>query len=695
MKVSSLDYSISSLRGVGPKRAEALSKRGISRIIDLFFFLPRGYEDRSRFIPVSELKEDKPALARGRIVRGEEEKLFGPRKRLYKIVIANEKEILELVWFNIKRQQLESFAIPGAELAVYGTVKCRGKVKQMYHPDISLFNRDEKLPGFLPLYPSVETVSDKILRSIINKAMDSHLEDLADPLPDHLLKNVSLPGLREAVRFIHSPDIESDFELLNRGETIFQKRLVFDRFFRIMLAVAFKKSSREKISVPPMNISPDLSESLSGYFPFCFTNDQKSAIHDISGDLAKGRPMNRLLMGDVGTGKTLVAACAAYMVTVSGRQAAFMAPTQMLAGQHMEYFASLPSEMGFRPVLLTGKMKRSERETVYKNIEQGHFNLVIGTHSLIQERVRFFDLGLVIIDEQHRFGVRQRALMEKKAELTPHMIVMSATPIPRTLAVTLYGDLDISVIREYPDIRVPVATHICDKSRKRWVFERLNSALSQGRQVYVICPVIDESEGSGLKSVTEMADQLQKILGPDFRTGTIHGRMDSAEKEDALNLFREGKTDVLVGTTVIEVGIHVPNANLMIIEHPECFGLAQLHQLRGRIGRDGKGGECILMLPESPSEATLARLNHIASCSDGFEIAQKDLELRGHGEMAGTRQSGFSELTLDEILRESDLFELAVMESRRLVNDDPQMTRPEHCHIKNLMEKLFRTGEGL
>ena len=378
------------------------------------------------------------------------------------------------------------------------------------------------------------------------------------------------------------------------------------------------------------------------------------------------------------------------MVIRNNLQVSLMAPTQLLAEQHMNYIQSMPSSMGFKPVLLTGNLKKSVREEIYGNIKKGLYNIVIGTHSLIQDKLNFSNLGLAIIDEQHRFGVRQRSMIIDKGSNT-HILTMSATPIPRTIAITIYGDRDISMIYQYPVNRVPVKTIPVERSKKRWIFDTLKEKVSGGSQAYIVCPLIDESEDSELKSVIEMTKSLRNILSPLYSIEYIHGQMDSGYKEEILKDFRKGKINILVATTVIEVGIHVPNASLMIVEHPERLGLAQLHQLRGRIGRDGKGGTFILIMPEDPSENTTKRLNIMAECNDGFEISKRDMEFRGHGEIRGTRQSGFSEFEISDILNHHSLLKKAGDSVKKIFDADPDMTLPEHGHFKSLVDPVSET----
>jgi ATP-dependent DNA helicase RecG len=394
--------------------------------------------------------------------------------------------------------------------------------------------------------------------------------------------------------------------------------------------------------------------------------------------------MNRLLQGDVGCGKTVVAAVASHVTVLNKRQVAIMVPTQVLAQQHYVYFKGLSESMGFRPVLLTGALKKADRLRTHEKIRNGDYNLIIGTQALIQERVSFGGLGLVVIDEQQRFGVRQRALLDKKGS-NPNLLVMTATPIPRTLAMTVYGDLDISLIREYPKGHKPVKTHLVDEKDKRRVYETLKQRLSMGQQAMVICPVIEATEESDLKDALEMHSKLKKLFEPPYRVGLIHGRLAPEEKDRVMDQFSKGSIHLLVGTTVVEVGVHAPGATVMVVEHPERFGLTQLHQLRGRVGRGTERGLCLLMRPKALSEEGLSRLGVLVESNDGFEIAAKDLEMRGHGELTGIRQAGAGELNLKEMFREPELLMTAKREADELLAADPALSKDDNRNLRELV----------
>ena len=675
-----LNSPVSDLKGVGPKRAALLIKRGLATILDLLYFIPRGYEDLSRIVSISETEPDKTALVKGKVIWAGEEKLYGRRKRLYKIILGGDAGQLELVWFNLNSGFFSSLSNPETEILVYGRVKKNGNKIQIYHPDVSVYDPGTKPPGILPVYPSVEGVSNKIIRSVIKTAIDKYLDLIIDPVPPDILEKTKLPDLKKTLNSLHFPEEGTDPDQFENGDSPFHKRLVFDRFFSLMIKLRCGKYQREKLKAAPMIIQEEDFGKIPDFFPFRLTGDQLKCMEEIYSDLTGGKLMNRLIMGDVGTGKTLVAVAAAFMAVKNNCQVSLMAPTQLLAEQHMRYMESLPDSMGFKPVLLTGNLKKPEKDRVYESIKKGQYNIIIGTHALLQAKLEFKNLKMAIIDEQHRFGVRQRSTIIEKVE-NVHVITMSATPIPRTIAITLYGDRDISVIKEYPDTRKPVSTVLADRSEKRWIFNKLREKISENCQAYIICPLIDESENSELKSVAEMAESLKRIL-PDFKTGYVHGRMDPGIKEAVLKDFRGGKIHILVATTVIEVGIHVPNASLMIIEHPERLGLAQLHQLRGRIGRDGKGGTCIMIMPENPSDGTIKRLKILAECSDGFEISKKDMEFRGHGEISGIRQSGFNEIEIGDIINYHDLLKKTDKLVKELFKTDPDFSLPQHRLLK-------------
>lgn len=687
IEIPQLNRPLISLKGIGPKRADLLAEKGLHTLLDLLLFTPIRYEDRRKVMVLSEATEGLQALVKGNVVSGREERFFRSRKRLFKITIRDETGDLDLIWFRYNKAHLNSFAHKGLEITAYGKIqKNRGKM-QMLHPDISSVNEGEegRAHGFYPVYSYIKGISGQILRSLIRAVIHQYEEILKDGIPNEVTGRLNLPQLGDAIRHVHIPPQGSSIDQLNRLETKYHKRLTFDRFFHVMLSIAYRKKTREKRIAPAFIIPKDLIERVEKSVPFVLTHDQKKVIQEIFQDLGRDRPMNRLLQGDVGCGKTVVAAAASFAAVLSDWQVAVMAPTQVLARQHHLYFSSLSEKMGFHPVLLTGGIKKSDRLTANARIEKGEYNLIIGTHALIQENLSFEKLGLVIIDEQHRFGVKQRAMLDRKGN-NPHLLVMTATPIPRTLAMTVYADLDISSIREYPQGHQTVRTHLVDKNQKRKVFNTIREKMLAGEQAIVICPLIEESEDLDLKNVLQMHEKLTALFSPRFQVGLIHGRLSADEKDRVMEKFRDGMIHLLVGTTVIEVGVHAPDATVMVIEHPERFGLSQLHQLRGRVGRGKKRGLCLLMASRGLKEESLSRLKILAENHDGFLIAQKDLEIRGQGKLMGTLQTGTGEIDFMEAFREPELLIASKKEAERVIESDPELLRPENRNLRQMVE---------
>jgi len=723
-KIPELNRPLTYLKGIGSKRAELLAQKGLHTLLDLLFFTPIRYEDRSHVLPLNKTEDGIAALVKGTVVSGRGESFFRSGKRLFKITIKDETAELELLWFRYKKPYLSRFAKQGLELMAYGTIHKSRDKRQMAHPDITLVDRDKEKEalGFYPVYPAIQGISGQALSSAIRQTLVQFQEILVDGIPKEITRRLGLPGFGEAIRHVHVPPKGSSIELLSQHKTKYHQRLTFDRFFHVMLSIAFRRKSRQRKTGPVFSIPEDMIHRVKECFPFILTGDQFRVITEIFQDMRSvypessggldstsepetgpsgeekragprqrpsvGSPMNRLLQGDVGCGKTVVAAAASYVAILNNRQVAIMAPTQVLAQQHYRYFSSLSERMGLRPVLLTGALKRPARLDAYERIGSGEYNLIIGTHALIQKNLSFARLGLVVIDEQHRFGVRQRALLDNKGE-NPHLLIMTATPIPRTLAMTVYADLDISVIKAYPEGHRTVMTYLVDEKQKRKVYNTIKQRMSLGQQAIVICPVIEGSEETDLKNALQMYEKLRKLFTPPFRVGLIHGRMPPNEKDRVMGQFREGRIDLLVGTTVIEVGIHAEDATVMVIEHPERFGLTQLHQLRGRVGRGKERGLCLLMSPKGLQAETLSKLKILVESHDGFEIAQKDLEMRGQGKLIGIRQAGPGELDLTEMFYEPELLVTAKREAERALESDPELSHPENRILRGMVESTF------
>ena len=667
---------VTRLRGIGEGRAARLAARGIETLRDLIYHLPLRYEDRRRVTLISSAADGENAVVRGRVTAAGENGPFRGRGRRFNVVVRDPSGCIELVWFNYNGAHLSRLVVKDSELWVYGRVDLSSGAPRMYHPDIMPTGggRDDDFLRILPVYPTVPGCSPRMLRAAVEQALAEVFPVLADPVPPGTTERLGLPTLSGALEALHRPLAQSPVDLVNARRSPAHRRSLFDRFLALMLAVQSRALSRGRLSGSPCPTPEDFIFRVQEWLPFRLTGSQAGAAAEILADMSRPSPMSRLLQGDVGCGKTVVAALAVHAAAVNGFQSAIMAPTQVLASQHFDYFSRLPRQFGFRPVLLTASTAGSERLRILERIADGSHNPVIGTQSLIQTGPVFRSLGLAVIDEQHRFGVRQRRLLDEKGN-NPHVLVMSATPIPRTLAMTLHADLDISVITRLPEGRMPVVTRVAGPKDKKDLYRSLLTRLSAGQQAMVVCPVVEGCEDSDLKSAEEMYSALRRLLGSRFRIGLVHGRLPADRKDDVMEKFRNGRVDLLVGTTVMEVGLHAPGATMIIVEHPERFGLAQLHQLRGRVGRGGAGGVCVLMCSEDPSTEVLNRLSILTECSDGFKIAEHDMRMRGHGELTGVRQAGSGEVDIREIFREPALLEAARDAAADILGRNPPPTK--------------------
>lgn len=694
-RVQTLSSPVSSLKGVGPRRSAFLLNKGLRTVLDLLFYIPVRYEDRTRIAPIRQAAEGERAQVRGRVLSGGEEYFPRTRKRLFRILIQDEGGVMELLWFHYRKPHLDAFTSPGLELIAYGTVRAGSHGKQMIHPDVRAANDGpQQGMGIFPVYSEIAGLSTSAVRKIMADGLLQYLPSLKDPVPEAARKEIGLPDLGSAVRNLHFPDPSTSLEDLNGFRTPFHRRILFDRFFLILLLMGFVRKKRMKRPAPPWSIPSSFREEIRDLLPFDLTGDQSTALESVIGDLASGKAMNRLILGDVGCGKTILAILASHLCARNGYQTALMAPTQLLARQHFDDFERWARPLGFRPVLATGGMKRAERIASYARIRDGGFNVVIGTHALIQEGLAFWNLGLVVIDEQQRFGVRERVLLDHKG-LNAHQLVLTATPIPRTLAIAIYGDMDLSEIRQFPKGRVPVRTLLAGEGRKREVFDGLRQCLARGEQAFVVCPTIEGVEEGDGKDAVQMASRLNELLSPPYEVGLIHGRLPAEEKESVLERFRKGDLHVLVGTTVVEVGVHVPGATVMIVEHPERFGLSQLHQLRGRVGRGSAPGVCYLIAERDTPERGMRRLNVLVEHQDGFEIARKDMEQRGFGQLAGMMQAGLGEIDLSEMMREPELLSKAKHAAEELLREDPDLVRPEHRPLRGFIDSMLTSPVDL
>jgi ATP-dependent DNA helicase RecG len=651
------------VKGIGPRRSEALAEVGLRTIEDLLLHLPFRYEDRSAFLPIGALSPGVRGTVRGRVRTAALRRTRARGFSIFEAVVEDASASIRVVFFN--QPYLRTLLPPGREVILYGeaTVPRRGRhglVLESPQFEVATEGDGEAIHAgrVVPIYSRLPELSTRTIRRLTHDVLKELPVDLPDPLPSGVAESRGFPGRRQALLEAHFPPEDADPIDLQRRRTPAHRRLIFEEFFFLQLGFALSRSESDASgrAGPALRVDDTLRDRLRSVLPFRLTGAQRRALQQIAGDLMSARPMNRLLQGDVGCGKTVVALLAALLVAENGLQAAFMAPTEILAEQHHRAFTRLLSGRGLPVGLLTASVQGAARRQVLRGLRTGELRLVVGTHALVEEEVAFRSLRLAVIDEQHRFGVMQRARLRSKGE-TPDVLVMTATPIPRSLALTLYGDLDITVIDELPPGRRPVKTVLREEASRERVYRFVRGQIESGRQAYVVYPLIDESEKVDLKAAAAMAEQLRRTAFPGRTVALLHGRLGSEERDAVMADFAAGRTPVLVATTVIEVGIDVPNATVMVIEQAERFGLSQLHQLRGRVGRGAHESYCILMPGAGITEEARQRLEVLCGTGDGFEVARRDLELRGPGQFFGTRQSGLPDLKAGDILRDLEILE--------------------------------------
>ena len=683
--MAKLSDSVQYLKGVGPKRAQLLERLGIRTVGDALQFFPRKYVDRGNVVPIARVVAGRDQAVRARIVD-----MRSPRwgDRL-EALIADDTGEMRVIWFHARF--LVKALHTGEEYLFYGRVGAYKRRLQMQHPKFErIAEGGDGEPGgqILVEYPITEGLQQASLLRMTDEALRLGLPLARDTLPEALRRRLHLADLREALRMIHRPASMAEV-------TEARRRLVFGEFFLMELAVALRRrSALAAHNGPPIEVSETIDQRIRARFPFTFTAAQDKAIAEMRADLSRDRPMTRLLQGDVGCGKTAVALYAALAAVAAGYQAAIMAPTEILAAQHYQNVEKYLVGSRVRWALLVGGLRATERKKVLRRIRRGEADIVVGTHALIQQDVTFGRLGLVVVDEQHKFGVLQRAEAKwqtaaDEPELQPHYLVMTATPIPRTLALTVFGDLDVSTIDEMPPGRTPVETRAVSPRERRKAYRFVHGQLAAGRQAFVVYPLVEESARLDLAAATEEAERLGAEVFPEFTVGLLHGRMKAEEKDAVMDRFRRGEVHVLVSTLVIEVGVDVPNATVMMIEHAERFGLAQLHQLRGRIGRGAAKSTCLL-LGEPQTEEARRRIACMVETTDGFRIAEEDLRLRGPGEFFGTRQHGMPELVLGNVVEDYDLLRLARNEAFAWIKEDPDLSSRESQAIRRALVKRFR-----
>ena len=691
-QLAALKMPVQFVKGVGPKRAEQLEKLGIATVGDLLLHLPFRYEDRRDVRPIAALCPGETATVEA-CLAAVEERWAGRRRKVLEAAAEDGSGALKLVWYH----QLPYFRArfrPGQRVLLHGRVElARSTVRgrgfgplHVVHPEIEVLEGEEiaEIGRVVPIYNKPTGMPPGAMRRLVKGAVDQFAAGVPSVLPPEIARRRGLVDLAEALRLVHQPGSDADVTALNGATSPGHRALVYDEIFYLQLGLALRRGAVAREKGIAFKVPAARAERLVARLPFALTVAQRRVIGEIESDMAAPRPMHRLVQGDVGSGKTVVALHAVAIAVESGYQAALMAPTELLADQHCQTIRTFAAAVGLRVALLTGAIQGKLRASTQRAITRGDIDLVIGTHALIQEGTAFRRLGLGIVDEQHRFGVLQRAVL-KRHGTNPDILLMTATPIPRTLALTLYGDLDVSALDELPPGRRPVLTRLYHQRQRERVLEILRAELDTGRQAYVVCPLVAESEKSDLLDATRVARDL--ATGPlrDYRLGLVHGQMRTDYKDDVMRRFRSGEYQVLVSTTVIEVGIDVPNATVMLIEHADRFGLAQLHQLRGRVGRGAHRSLCLLIASCARGDQARERLRVMEETNDGFRIAEKDLELRGPGEFLGTRQSGLPDFRVASLLRDGALLAAARDDAAEWLSSDPGLDSPRSAALREVL----------
>ena len=678
--MNDLNKEIQFVKGIGPKRAEKLHKLNIFTLKDLIYYFPRQYEDRSKVKKINQLENEEKVTIKGVITRMDS---YSPKKgmNIIRMDMRDDTGYIKLSFFN--QEYIKRAFKSGDSIVVFGKVKIENNFKEFVPIEIEHYSsKPQSNCKIEPVYPLTYGLSNKELQGIIRSVLTKEEFKVKEYLPTYILEKYKLCGIDFAVRNIHSP---SNKEALK----IALYRLVFEEFLILQLGLFYFKNGVNESSGIEFKENEKLNDIIES-LPFKLTKAQNRALSEITQDMTSSKVMNRLVQGDVGSGKTVVALLALASAVLNGYQGALMAPTEILASQHYDSFKEILERFNIKSELLVGSLTKKQKEKVLEKVKNQEVDILIGTHALIEDKVEFKNLGIVITDEQHRFGVRQRGRLSNKGD-SPDILVMTATPIPRTLALILYGDLDISIIDELPPGRQPIETIAIEHKRRNEAYENLvRSEVQKGRQVYVVCPLVEESEKIEATAASELVEELKREFFSDLRVGLLHGKMRPAEKDAIMDNFKNKKLDILVSTTVIEVGVNVPNATLMIIENAERFGLAQLHQLRGRVGRGNHKSYCILIY-NSKTEVCKERMAIMEETTDGFKISQKDLEIRGPGEFFGTRQHGLPELKVANIFKHIKILKQAQLEARYIIGQDRRLQLKENQKIKE--EILYKFSE--
>ena len=680
------DISVTAIKGVGPQLAAKLNRLGIVSVQDLLFHLPFRYEDRTQRIPIGSVQPGQRALIVGKI---EQTGIAYGRRRSLVSRISDGTGWINLRLFYFTRAQQNNLR-RGQWLSCYGEIRYGRSTLEMVHPEYRVSDREptiDKSQTLTPVYPATEGVTQSALRRAINNALQTYVSLLTDLIPEQLLRAKHLPTLQKAIVDLHQPSADADLNSLATGDTKAQHRLSLEELLAHHLSFLQLRAQRENLQAPVLNDQGPSVSRLNTILGFALTTAQQRVTAEVLKDLTQSIPMLRLVQGDVGSGKTVVAAAAIMRAAENGLQSAVLAPTELLAEQHFRTLSSWFDQLNVNTVCLSSRMTVRQRRLTLSQLVEGQALVAVGTHALFQDDVEFNRLALVVVDEQHRFGVDQRLAMRDKGRtegVIPHQLIMTATPIPRTLAMTFYTDLDVSNIDELPPGRIPVDTVVVPEERRDEVIQRIKHACLSGRQVYWVCPLIDESEALSVQDVSSTEKVLRESL-PDATIGLIHGRMKSVEKDKVMAAFRDKKLDILVATTVIEVGVDVPNASLMIIENAERLGLSQLHQLRGRVGRGHQQSACVLLYKSPLSEHARIRLAALRNTTDGFEIARQDLELRGPGEVLGTRQTGIQRMRVADLIRDRSLLPSVHELGKTMMQQYPQ-------RVPALIKRWVRLG---
>ena len=676
MKID-LNKEVQFVKGVGPNRVKLLNKLNIYTLKDLITYFPRNHEDRSIAKKISECVDGETVLIKATALTKITE-IRARRLSIYRLVVNDESSSCVITWFNQKYLK-DKFKV-GETYTFFGKIENKGGTFEMKSPVFDKEGVDKNTGKIVPIYPLTSRLSQNVLRKIIESGIDEVYGNLEESIPDYILQKYKLLGINEAYKNIHFPSSNSDFIRA-------KNRLVFEELLALQLAL-FRLKEGQKYDEKGIKFDSNIKmQDVIETLPFTLTNAQKRVLNEIDKDMEKDTAMNRLLQGDVGSGKTVVSIVAAYKAVKSGYQAAIMAPTAILADQHLKNFTKMLEPFGIRCELLVSSVTKKNKELILERLKNGEIDILIGTHALLEDNVVFKNLGLVVTDEQHRFGVKQRATIVAKGN-NPDVIVMSATPIPRTLALILYGDLDISIIDELPPNRKKIETYAVGKDMEERIIAFVKKLIGEGRQAYIVCPLVEDSDDMDLKSVTALAEKYKTEVFSEYRVEYLHGKMKPKEKDDIMQRFKNGEIDILISTTVIEVGVDVPNASIMIIENAERFGLAQLHQLRGRVGRGEYKSYCILK-NEGHSKVCKERMKVMCQTNDGFVISEKDLELRGSGDFFGTAQHGVPELKIANLFENiRELKEVQELASQ-IIADDPNLEKEKNFRLKNLIEDKF------